>query len=170
MGGFGTLAPLPDANLDLRTSYALPFTLPVVCIIGFSYLNTSRSKFLIVKATGTGLSSKLEISWGIFEFLARADISLRFVGSLVMSDMFGFIFEITWVLFVMSLLLGNNPCSWIELDGCSVLVILTRFRYGLTSYLCFTGVKGGNNLRVESSEGGSILFYSDSWGADMSLK
>jgi len=60
--------------------------------IAFSFLNASVSEFLIVKFTRLEFSTMLEISLGIFELFARADISLCFVGSLVVSDMFGLIF------------------------------------------------------------------------------
>jgi len=95
IGGLGTFAALFEANFVLRRSYVLPLTLLFVGIIGFSYLMISKSRFLIVKSTGFGLSSKFAISWGIFEVLALADISLRLVGSLVARAIFGLIFDMT---------------------------------------------------------------------------
>ena len=97
-------------------------------------------------------------------------MSLRFVGSLVASAILGLIFDTTWVLLVKSRLATNWDWSGIKLEICSVFVILMRLRYGFTSYLCFTGVNGGNYLRINSSPGASlILLCPDSCGAEANI-
>jgi hypothetical protein len=73
-------------------------------------------------------------------------------------------------LLVESRLATNWDWSGIKLEICSVFVILTRLRYGLTSYLCLTGVNGGNYLRINSSPGASlILLCSDPCGTEANI-